>query len=777
LSINSADPADAPSDFIRDIIRDDLRTGKHQLVVSRFPPEPNGYLHIGHAKSICLNFGIVEEFGGRTHLRFDDTNPQTEDIEYVEAIKRDIRWLGFDWGEHLYFASDYFERLYQIAVDLIKTGQAYVCSLSEAEIREYRGSIVEAGRESPYRDRSVAENLDLFARMRAGEFSDGTHVLRAKIDMAATNMKMRDPLLYRIKRAHHYRSGDAWCIYPMYDYAHPLSDAFEGITHSLCSLEFENNRELYDWVVAASGIQPQPRQIEFARLNVGNTLMSKRKLLQLVQEQLVDGWDDPRMPTISGLRRRGATPEAIRDFCERVGVARTFNIIDLGLLEHCLRDDLNSKAQRVMGVLRPLKLVIQNYPDDQVEVFDAPFWPHDIPKTGSRPLPFCREILIEADDFALEPPAGYHRLAPGREVRLRYAYIVQCVGVVRDDDGAIVEVRCTYDPESRGGQSADGRQVKGTIHWVSARHALPATVRLYDRLFTVERPDEEEGDFRRFLNPRSLESVEAKVEPSLATALPGQHFQLERLGYFVADAVETRAGRLVLNRTVTLRDTWAKIAQKPEALEAQRLAAAKAAVRAEHKAKQRDLAQVESALELEGELKGRAEALLALGLSEKDARLLALDQPLAEFFQEARRTFDQPKSLAKWIANELMAELKDRTLADLPFGPVELAQLVELTEANTITGTAAKRVLAVMVERGGTPTRWVDELGLIQVKDDMAMRAWVDGVLAGHPDQVTAFRQGKEALLGFFVGQVMKASGGAADAQTIRPLLLERLRA
>jgi len=577
------------TDFIREIIREDLRSGKHQQVVSRFPPEPNGYLHIGHAKSICLNFGVAQEFGGRTHLRFDDTNPTTENPEYVGSIQADVRWLGFDWGEHLYYASDYFEQLYQLALVLIRRGKAYICELSEEEMREFRGTLTEAGRPSPFRERTVEENLDLFARMRAGEFEPGTKVLRAKIDMAATNMKMRDPLLYRIKKAHHYRTGDAWCIYPMYDFAHPLSDAIENITHSLCTLEFENNRELYDWVVRESEIPAQPRQIEFARLNLNYTVMSKRKLLQLVAEHHVAGWDDPRMPTLSGLRRRGYTPESIRNFADRIGVARTYNVIDVGLLEHSIREDLNTRAPRVLGVLRPLKLVIENYPEAQVEQLDAAYWPHDVPKEGSRSLPFSREIYIDRDDFELEPPPGFHRLSPGREVRLRYAFIVRCTSVVQDENGEVQELRCSYDPDSRGGQAADGRTVKGTIHWVSAAHALDAEVRIYDRLFTAERPDAEGEDFRQSLNPKSLEVVQAKVEPSLAGAAPGSWWQLERQGYFFVDPIDSEPGRPVFNRTVTLRDSWAKIAQKPEATEALRLAAEKAAQRAAHKAQQREL--------------------------------------------------------------------------------------------------------------------------------------------------------------------------------------------
>ena len=522
---NNGDAAE-PVDFIREIIREDMRKGTYGgKVLTRFPPEPNGWLHIGHAKSITLNFGVAAEFGGLCNLRFDDTNPETEDPAFVEAIQRDIRWLGFDWDDRLYFASDYFDQFYEFAVQLVKMGKAYVDSLSEEEIREYRGTVLTPGRPSPYRVRSVEENLDLLARMRRGEFPDGAHVLRAKIDMASPNMKKRDPLLYRIRHAHHYRTGDKWCIYPFYDYAHPLSDAIEGITHSICTLEFENNREIYDWLVDNLIEPPQPRQYEFARLNLDYTVMSKRKMLQLVNEGYVSGWDDPRMSTIAGLRRRGITPEAIRTFSEKVGVAKANSRVDIALLEYCIRDDLNYRAPRVMCVLRPLKVVITNYPEGQVEQLDAPYWPHDVPKEGSRPVPFSREIYIERDDFMEDPPKSFYRLAPGREVRLRYAYIIRCDEVIKDPQtGEVTELRCTYDPATQGGAAPQGRKVRGAIHWVSAQHALPVEVRLYDRLFLKPNPDDvEEGKtFKDNLNPNSMEVVtEARVEPSVGDDPPG----------------------------------------------------------------------------------------------------------------------------------------------------------------------------------------------------------------------------------------------------------------
>jgi glutaminyl-tRNA synthetase len=553
-----------PLDFIRQIIADDLASGKHTTVVTRFPPEPNGYLHIGHAKSITLNFGVAGEVpGGRCHLRFDDSNPETEDMEYVEAIKRDVKWLGYDWGEHLYHASDYFEQLYGFAMDLIKAGKAYVCSLTEEEIRKLRGTVTEAGVPSPYRDRSVEENLDLFARMRGGAFADGEHVLRAKIDMAAANMKMRDPLLYRIRHAPHYRTGDAWCIYPMYDFTHCLSDAIEGITHSICTLEFENNRELYDWIIDNTPVPSKPRQYEFARLNLNYTVMSKRKLVSLVDGGHVSGWDDPRMPTVAGLRRRGVTPEAIRGFCERIGVAKANSVVDVALLEHSIRDDLNTKTPRVMGVVDPLKLVIINYPEDGIEEFDAPYFPDDPPKMGTRKVPFGRDLYIERADFMEDPPKKFFRLAPGREVRLRWAYFVSCVGVKKDENGIVSEIHCTYDPATKGGDAPDGRRVKGTIHWVSAEHALEAEVRLYDRLFTEPDPEaDKDVQFVDHLNPHSLDVVNAKVEPSLAASAPGDRFQFERTGYFIADEADHKPERLVFNRIVPLRDSWKKIAGK-----------------------------------------------------------------------------------------------------------------------------------------------------------------------------------------------------------------------
>lgn len=561
----ASDREEAPVNFIKHIINEDIRTGKYDgRVITRFPPEPNGYLHIGHAKSICLNFGLAEHYGGICHLRFDDTNPLRENTEYVESIIEDVRWLGFDWKDHPYYASDYFDRLYDYAVQLIRKEKAYVDSLSTDEIREFRGTLNEQGKKSPYRDRSVEENLALFGKMAAGEFEEGACVLRAKIDMAAPNIVMRDPTLYRIRKKSHHRTGERWCVYPMYDFAHCLSDSIEKITHSLCTLEFVNNRELYDWILDALGVY-HPQQIEFARLNLSYTVLSKRRLIQLVEEGYVDGWDDPRMPTLSGLRRRGYTPGAIRKFCDVIGVARRDSMVDISLLEHCQREELNMSAPRVMAVLNPLRVVIENYPDGEGEMLEAVNNPEDA-SMGTRNVPFSRVIYIEKDDFMEEPPKKFFRLAPGREVRLRYAYFIRCQDVIKDEHGEVVELRCTYDPETRGGNTPpDGRKVKATLHWVSERHALLAPVRLYDHLFSVENPQAAK-DFREHINPESLtEALNAKLEPALKDARPGMHYQFERLGYFYTDPKESTDEHPVFNRIVTLRDTWAKIQKKQKA--------------------------------------------------------------------------------------------------------------------------------------------------------------------------------------------------------------------
>jgi len=766
------------TDFVRAIVREDLASGKHAIPVTRFPPEPNGYLHIGHAKSICLNFGIaLENEGGVCHLRFDDTNPESEDLEYVEAIQRDVRWLGFDWGENLFFASDYYGRLYAYAEELIRAGKAYVCSLDEDEIRAYRGTVKEPGRPSPFRDRTPEESLDLFRRMRAGEFPGGAHVLRAKIDMAADNMKLRDPLLYRIRHQAHYRTGDAWCIYPMYDFAHCLSDAIEQITHSVCTMEFENNRALYDWILDQLDVPCHPQQIEFARLNLTYTVLSKRKLLELVRDGHVAGWDDPRMPTLAGLRRRGVPPGAIRRFCRQVGVAKANALTEVQLFEHVLRQELNHEAPRVLGVLRPLRVVIESWKEGVVDWLDASYWPRDVPKEGVRKLPFSRVLYIERDDFREDPPKRFHRLAPGREVRLRYAYFIRCEEVVKDPEtGEVTELRCSHDPATRGGSSPDGRKVKGTIHWVSAAHAVPAEMRLYDRLLNVEQPDAVEGDLEAALNPGSLEVIEAAwVEPSLKGAGPGERFQLERLGYFFTDPVDTGPDRLVLNRTVPLRDTWAKIEEKKEKKEK----------KSRGKRKGRGKGEGRSEAEAPGpvrELEAPTEALTArlrryvteLGVSVADAQLLTRDEELADFFESGLRE-GHPRELAGLVVNEVLRVRKEMALSALPFGGAALGVLARLQATGKISGQSAKAVLEAMVAGGGEPEAIVAREGLEILGDADAIGALVDEVLAAHPAQRAQYAAGNQNLFGFFMGQLMRRTKGRADAKLARSVLQERL--
>jgi len=779
-------------DFIRTMIDQDLATGKHRRVVSRFPPEPNGFLHVGHAKSICLNFGLAREYPNSVcHLRYDDTNPETEDPSYVASIQEDVRWLGFDWGENLFFASDYFERLYAFAEELIEKGLAYVDDLSDEQIREYRGTVTEAGRESPCRNRPVAENLDLFRRMRAGEFPDGSRVLRGKIDMAHPNMKMRDPLLYRIRHAEHYRRGDAWVIYPMYDFAHCLSDSIEGITHSLCTLEFENNREIYDWILDHVEVpRPQPRQTEFARLNLSYTVLSKRKLLELVREGRVEGWDDPRMPTLSGLRRRGYPPEAIRAFCDQIGVAKTNATVDVAQLEHAVRDHLNPVAPRVLCVINPLKVVIVNYPEAREERLPAPYFPRDIGKEGSRDLPFCRELWIEREDFMEEPPRGFHRLAPGREVRLRYAYFITCQEVVKDPaTGEITELRCTYDPATRGGSSPDGRGPKGTIHWVSARHALPVEVRLYDRLFDVERPDlvPEGRDYKDFLNPGSLTVIEkAWLEPSVGSEetieaprpetpdferLHFDRLQFERLGYFYLDPVASVEGARVYNRIVHLKDTWAKVAaRQEEGREAPKQ------VRRAARPPAAGTPPPPAAVELTARQAARAAALRQEhGLPEQDAVMLGRNPELAALFEAAVAAHAQPQAVANWVIHEVARVVKETPVAELPFGGPELGELVSLIDAGTISSTIAKDVFEAMVAGEGAPGAIVEARELRQLDDAAALAPIVDEVLAAHPAEVEAWRGGKETLFGFLVGQVMRATRGKANPGRVHELLRQRL--
>lgn len=777
-----------PGNFIHDIIDADLESGRHRKVVTRFPPEPNGFLHIGHAKAIVLNFGTAQKYGGRCHLRFDDTNPQTEDTLYVESIQEDVQWLGYDWGEHLYFASDYFEMMHECALHLIREGKAYVDSLSTEEIRAYRGTAHEPGRESPYRERSVEENLDLFARMKAGEFGDGEHVLRAKIDMSAANILMRDPLLYRIRHAHHHNRGDEWCIYPMYDFAHCLEDAFEHVTHSLCSLEFENNREIYDWVIENTPVPARPRQYEFARLSLGYTVMSKRKILRLVESGKVDGWDDPRLPTLAGLRRRGVPASAIREFCHRIGVTKANSRVEYEFFETILRDDLNVKVPRVMAVIDPLKVVITNYPEEKVEWLEAEYYPHDVPLEGSRKVPFGRELYIERDDFRMEPSKKWYRLAPGTEVRLRYGYYITCEEVITDADGEIVELRCSYDPESRGGDTPDGRKVKGTIHWVSAAEAKRCEFRLYDRLFAVENPEEDkEVDFLEHINPDSLEVKQGYIEPSVVGDDVAQRYQFERKGYFWREQKESGEG-LVFNRIVSLRDSWAKLeAEKEKAKEAEERASAarkakEEAARAQATA-QRSAAPVvterDLAREADSNLKAAYERFQEeLGLNEEVADVLTGDAVTLGYFEAAVQAHPSgaAASVGAYVVNEVLPRVEDgAAVTSLGLDARAVGELVGLIDADRITGQVGREVLEKVIEKGERPEAIVEAEGLEKVSDDAVLTPVIEAVMAANPDEVGRYRAGNQRLIGFFIGQVMKSTGGTADPQKLRKLLGERL--
>jgi len=767
-------------DFIRETVARDMESGRYYgRVVTRFPPEPNGYLHIGHAKSIALNFGVAEEFGGVCHLRFDDTNPETEDMEYVESIMRDVRWLGYDWRDKLFFASDYYAQLYEFAEQLIQEGKAYVDSLDEEGIRQYRGTVLEPGRPSPYRDRAVEENLDLFRRMRAGEFPDGAHVLRAKGDLAAPNMKLRDPLLYRIRHSTHYRTGDDWCIYPMYDYAHPISDAIEGITHSICTLEFENNRAIYDWTLDNLYEEPRPHQYEFARLNLDYTVISKRKLLQLVEEKYVTGWDDPRMPTIAGLRRRGYTPEGIRLFCQRIGVNKTNSRVQFEVLEDAIRDDLNARAPRVMAVLRPLKVTLTNYPAEQVEWLDAPYWPRDIDKEGARRTPLTRELYIERTDFSPDPPPDWTRLSPGAEMRLRHAYFIRCDEAVTDPaSGEVVELRCTYDPESMGRPSTAARKRSTAIQWVSAVHALPVEARLYSRLFTTENPDEvEEGKtFKDYLNPQSVEILPvALVEPALADAQPGNRYQFLRHGYFIVDA-DTRPGKLVFNRIVELPDAYTA---RQTGADAERKAKSEAASAVQSEAVVGSLSEerVRARASDAGLAERYSHYVDALELSPEQADPLTGSRAVVTFFEAALASGASARTAANWINNEVLRELKDSSIDDLAFSGADLGELARLVDDGAVTTAAAKTIYAEMAAGKGAPQAIVRRLGLDQTLSTTELTAIVQQVLATLPDKVAEYQSGKTSLLGMFTGQVMRATGNKADPKQVQALLKQQLEA
>ena len=751
----------AHKDFLRTIVEEDLKSGKYEEIVTRFPPEPNGFPHIGHAKSIAINFGIARDYHGRCNLRMDDTNPTTEDTRYVEALKDAVRWLGFEWDGSVRYTSDYFPKLYEYAVELIKMGKAYVESLSEEEIRQYRGTVTEPGKRSTYAQRSVEENLDLFERMKKGEFKDGEHVLRAKIDMSAANMKMRDPLLYRIRHAHHYRAGDAWHIYPMYDFAHCLSDYIEGITHSICTLEFENNRDIYDWVLDTLNLTPpRPYQHEFARLSMNYTVMSKRLLLELVNQGKVSGWDDPRLPTIAGYKRRGYTPESILNFCESIGIAKANSTVDVSQLEFCIRDDLNTKVPRVMCVLDPLKVTIENY--EGTEELDGPYYPDDVPKEGSRKIPFSREIYIERDDFAENPPKGYYRLTPKQPVRLRHAYIITCKEVIKDAEGHIVEIKAEYHPDSKSGQDTSGIRVKSAIQWVDAKESRSVEVRLYDRLYKNETPQGLED-----LNPDSLKVIKhAFIEPAVLTDKPDVRFQFERQGYFYIDPVDSTDESPVFNRIVSLKDSWSKKAKAPQK-----------AFRGERKPPIKRV-------QIEGEVAPMSEAEQARfdtytgehGLNSTVADILARDKHLSSFYEEALVAYNAPVAIANLVANDVARELKEQQTDELKLTAEQIAELVKMVDDETISSKIAKQVFEEMAKTGENPAQIVEAKGLVQISDPALILPIIDEVIAKNPDNVAKFKAGNTKLLGFFVGQVLKTTGGKANPQVVNELVAKKLK-
>jgi len=746
-------------DFLRTIVEEDLKSGKYKEVVTRFPPEPNGFPHIGHAKSICINFGIADDYHGHCNLRMDDTNPTTEDTKYVEALKDAVEWLGFDWDGNVRFTSDYFPRLYDYAVELIKMGKAYVDSINEEEMRVYRGTVTESGKRSKYAERSVEENLDLFERMKNGEFKDGEHVLRAKIDMSAGNMKMRDPLLYRIRHAHHFRAGDEWSIYPMYDFAHCLSDYIEGISHSICTLEFENNRDIYDWVLDTLGLgsrSPRPHQYEFARLGINYTVMSKRKLLELVEGGQVSGWDDPRLPTIAGYKRRGYTPESILNFCDQIGIAKANSMVDVAQLEFTIRDDLNTKVPRVLCVLDPLKVTIENY--EGSEEIDAPYYPHDVPKEGSRKLPFSREIYIERDDFMENPPKGYFRLTPEQPVRLRHAYIITCKEVIKDANGNITEIKAEYYPDSKSGSDTSGIKVKSAIQWVDAAQAKRVEVRLYDRLFKNEAPERTED-----INPDSLHVIKnALIEPAVITEKPDERFQFERQGYFYADPIDYTDETPVFNKIVGLKDSWAKN---------------KKTTAPERKPQTKKV-------QVDGEVAAMSEAQQALfdkytselRLNSEVANTLARDEKLSHFYEDALSVNSNPITIANIVANEVARELKENQVDELKFSAKQIAQLVKMVDDGTISSKIAKQVFEEMVKSGENPTQIVEAKGLVQISDPSKILPIIDEIIAKNPDNVEKFKAGNTKLLGFFVGQVLKTTGGKANPKVVNELVALKLK-
>ncbi len=751
-------------DFLHVKVEEDLRKDKYKEVVTRFPPEPNGFPHIGHAKSICINFGIARDYNGHCNLRMDDTNPTTEDTKYVEALKDAVQWLGFSWGENVYFTSDYFPKIYEYAIQLVKMGKAYVDSLNEEEIREYRGTVTQAGQRSKYAKRSVEENLDLLEKMRKGEFKEGEHVLRAKIDMGAANMKMRDPLLYRIRHAHHFRTGDEWCIYPMYDFAHCLSDYIEGVSHSICTLEFENNRDIYDWVLDTLELEPpRPYQYEFARLGINYTVMSKRKLLELVNGNYVSGWDDPRMPTIAGYKRRGYTPESILNFCDQIGVAKANSMVDVSQLEFCIRDDLNQKVPRVMCVLDPIKIVIENY--EGSEEIEASYYPHDVPKEGSRKIPFSNEIFIEREDFSENPVKGYNRLTPDQPVRLRHAYIITCKEVIKDNNGNITQINATYHPDSKSGQDKSGIKVKSAIQWADAKTAKKIEVRLYDRLYKNEAPESLED-----LNPNSLSIIKnAYIEPAVIEEKADERFQFERQGYFYADPIDYTDENPVFNKIVGLKDSWAKKSKsKPKEKETQ--------VKADKKPEIKKEVVHGEAQAMSDEQKALFDRYTTqLMLNSEVANILARDEKLSSFYEECLTYLNSPIGLANIVANDVAKELKDKELNELKFSASQISELVKMIDEETISSKIAKQVFEDMCKTGNEPKTIVEDKGLIQISDPELILPIIDEIITKNLEMKEKYKAGNQKLFGFFIGQVLKATQGKANPKVVNELVTQKL--
>jgi len=746
-------------DFLRTKVEEDLASGKNKEIITRFPPEPNGFPHIGHAKSICINFGIAKDYDGHCNLRMDDTNPTKEDTKYVEALKDAVEWLGFDWGESVYFTSDYFDKIHNYAVQLIKMDKAYVDSIDEEEMREFRGTVTQPGKRSKYADRTIEENLELFEQMKNGEFKDGSHVLRARIDMSAANMKMRDPLLYRIRHAHHFRTGDAWCIYPMYDFAHCLSDYIENVSHSICTLEFENNRDIYNWVLETLELEtPRPYQYEFARLGINYTVMSKRKLLELVDGEVVSGWDDPRLPTIAGYKRRGYTKESILNFCDGIGIAKANSMVDVAQLEFCIRDDLNTKVPRVLAVLDPLKVTIVNY--EGSEMIDAPYYPHDVPKEGTRAIPFTNEIFIERDDFCENPPKGYFRLTPTQSVRLRHGFIITCKEVIKDENGKIVELKVEYNADSKSGSDTSGIKVKSAIQWVSAEQAIKAEVRVYDRLYANEAPEGMED-----LNKNSLTVIkDALLEPAIISDKIDERFQFERQGYFYADPIDYTSEKPVFNKIVGLKDSWGKKTtdtpkEKVESKKQQNKVQVKGEVEAMSEAQQSLFDRYTQEYKLNAEV----------------SNIIARDEKLSSFYEQALVECSSFVALANMVVTEVARELKEKEISELKFTASQIAQLVKMLDDKTISSKIAKQVFEEMSKSGDSPAKIVEDKGLVQVSDPAIILPIIDDIIAKNPDNVEKFKAGNNKLLGFFVGQTLKATGGKANPQVVNKLVAQQL--